>query len=119
MAVRLRIAGGRLALLALLLAALAVRVYPASAATWFEYWGIEPPFNPDGNVLPPLTAGYIRTQWKSIEEYFKYWVVNPEVDYVTKPVNGKMATVFTIPPGGYLMLTIALDHVRLNALPAG
>jgi len=112
---RLRIAGGRLALLALLLAALAARVYPASAETWFEYMGIEPPFNPDGNVLPPLTAGYIRTETNSIEERFKYWIIDPEVNYVTKPVNGKMATVFTIPPGGYLTLYIALDRVRLNA----
>ena len=100
-----------LVVLSVLLAALQT----AHAATWFEYSGIEPPFNPDGNVLPPLTAGYIRTETNSIEERFKYWIINPEVNYVTKPVNGKMATVFTVPPGGYLMLTIALDHVRLNA----
>ena len=112
MAVRLRIAGGRLALLALLLAALAAHVYPASAETWFEYMGIEPPFNPEGNVLKPLTAGYIRT---SSDDYFKYWIINQGVEYVTRPVNGKMATVFTIPPNGSLTLTIALNNVRLNA----
>jgi len=112
MAARLRIAGGRLALLALLLAALAAHVYPASAETWFEYMGIEPPFNPEGNVLKPLTAGYIRT---SSDDYFKYWIINQGVEYVTRPVNGKMATVFTIPPNGSLTLTIALNNVRLNA----
>lgn len=91
---------------------LATFVSPALATTWFEYSGIEPPFNPEGNVLKPLTAGYIRT---SSDDYFKYWIINQGVEYVTRPVNGKMATVFTIPPNGSLTLTIALNNVRLNA----